>query len=139
MDFVAEAERIEARYRSYLSTAFYFRDPDFRASFESELRSGHLRRGPYLEATPIFRRGDLPDDLLTTLLRIRLDEGFVSAIVGSRRLYKHQEEAIRRVLLGENTVVATGTGSGKTEAFLYPILGHLYQEFVRGTLGAGVR
>ena len=44
-----------------------------------------------------------------------------------------------RVAQGKNVVVATGTGSGKTEAFLYPILVHLYQEFQAGTLGSGVR
>jgi len=40
------------------------------------------------------------------------------------RLYKHQEEAIQAIEAGEPTVVATGTGSGKTEAFLIPILAH---------------
>ena len=40
---------------------------------------------------------------------------------------------------GRNVVVATGTGSGKTEAFLIPILTHLYREHVAGTLGPGVR
>ncbi|MEW6047023.1 MAG: DEAD/DEAH box helicase [Bacillota bacterium] len=36
-------------------------------------------------------------------------------------------------------VVATGTGSGKTEAFLLPILFHLYREFMAGSLCPGVR
>ena len=35
--------------------------------------------------------------------------------------------------------MATGTGSGKTEAFLFPILLQLYAEFRAGTLGPGVR
>ena len=36
-------------------------------------------------------------------------------------------------------VVATGTGSGKTEAFLAPILNHLFLEETRDSLGPGVR
>ncbi len=40
---------------------------------------------------------------------------------------------------GRNVVVATGTGSGKTEAFLIPILNHLFLEDEKGTLGPGVR
>lgn len=37
-------------------------------------------------------------------------------------LYKHQENAIKSILDGKCTVVSTGTGSGKTESFLIPIL-----------------
>lgn len=40
------------------------------------------------------------------------------------RLYVHQEEAIRHILAGRTTILSTGTGSGKTEAFLIPILDH---------------
>ncbi len=38
------------------------------------------------------------------------------------RLYRHQQEAIERIQNGENVIIATGTGSGKTEAFLIPII-----------------
>jgi ATP-dependent helicase YprA (DUF1998 family) len=43
---------------------------------------------------------------------------------GGGRLYVHQEKAIRSILEGKTTVLSTGTGSGKTEAFLIPILDH---------------
>ena len=35
-------------------------------------------------------------------------------------LYGHLEEAIRAIAAGRTTLVSTGTGSGKTECFLYP-------------------
>jgi ATP-dependent helicase YprA (DUF1998 family) len=50
----------------------------------------------------------------------------------TRRLHAHQEEAIRKVRLGRNIVVATGTGSGKTECFLVPVLDHLLREVDSG-------
>jgi ATP-dependent helicase YprA (DUF1998 family) len=37
-------------------------------------------------------------------------------------VYGHQEEAIRSIHSGRTTLVSTGTGSGKTECFLYPIV-----------------
>lgn len=37
-------------------------------------------------------------------------------------LYKHQENAIKSIQQGKCTIVSTGTGSGKTESFLIPIL-----------------
>lgn len=133
------AREIEERYRRYLKTTFYFKDPQLRKSFEEALDSGRLSKGPYLEATPVFKRGQNPQALFQNLLGTRPDEGFLKAVEGGRPLYQHQEEAIRHVFSGRNVVIATGTGSGKTEAFFYPILLHLYQEFQMGTLGQGVR
>ena len=40
------------------------------------------------------------------------------------RLRAHQEKAIRAILDGKSTIVSTGTGSGKTETFLIPVLDH---------------
>ncbi|MGT2548893.1 DEAD/DEAH box helicase, partial [Streptococcus milleri] len=54
-------------------------------------------------------------------------------------LYAHQDAALRKVRAGRNVVVATGTGSGKTESFLLPILDDLVRESEAGTLGPGVR
>jgi len=139
MNPIELANQIEERYRRYLKTTFYFRDPALRKSFEEALDSGRLSKGPYLEATPVFERGQTPRALFESLLGFQPDEGFLKAMQGDRPLYQHQEEAIQRVSNGNNVVVATGTGSGKTEAFLYPILLHLYQEFREGDLGPGVR
>jgi len=140
MDPVNLVEQVEQRYRRYLETSFYFKDLDLRKSFQEALGSGHLSKGPYLEATPIFKREKRTHELFGEILTNPLDEGFLKAMLGDRLLYLHQEEAIRKVS-GEarNVVVATGTASGKTETFLYPILLHLYREFQTGQLGSGVR
>lgn len=139
MDLIRLASQIEKRYRRYLKTTFYFKDPVLRRSFEQALDSGHLSKGPYLEATPVFKRGLTPAKFFKDHLRVEADEGFLKAVQGDRYLYQHQQEAIQKVFQGRNIVVATGTGSGKTEAFLYPILLHLYQEFQSKQLGPGVR
>lgn len=137
-DFLKMSEIIGARYRGYLETMFYFRDPVLRDSFREALASENLIKGPYLEATPVFVRSVTPRQLLAEL-GMRPDEGFLRAVQGDRPLYRHQEEAIRRIVSGRNVVVATGTGSGKTESFLLPILFHLYREFTAGSLCPGVR
>lgn len=138
MNQIELGREIEERYRRYLETTFYFKDLILRESFEEALKSGHLSQGPYLEATPVFKTGDTPRELFEDILDFQLDEGFLKALLDSP-LYLHQEEAIKKVFNEQNIVVATGTGSGKTEAFLYPILLHLYKEFKEGTLGPGVR
>ena len=139
MDPIKLSRQIEDKYERYLKTTFYFRDPVLRASFEQALDTGHLSKGPYLEATPVFKQAQTPRALFPELLGFPCDEGFIQALNGDRPLYQHQEQAIRRVAQGNNVIVATGTGSGKTEAFLYPILLHLYREYQSGKLGPGVR
>jgi len=53
---------------------------------------------------------------------------------GVSRLYRFQAEALERIRSGRNTVIVAGTGAGKTEAFLLPIL----EEVVENPFG-GVR
>ena len=48
--------------------------------------------------------------------------------LGIERLYKFQAEAIKLVRGGENTVIVAGTGTGKTEAFLIPVLNDIVEE-----------
>lgn len=140
MDPVNLAEQVEERYRRYLETTFYFKDRDLRKSFQEALSSGYLSKGPYIEATPVFKRGKRASELFREILTNTPDEGFLKAMLGDRYLYLHQEEAVRKVFCeARNVVVATGTASGKTETFLYPVLLHLYQEFQTGQLGTGVR
>lgn len=67
MDHIELSREVEERYRRYLKTTFYFKDPQFRASFEEALHAGHLSKGPYLEATPVFKRGQTPRALFQDL------------------------------------------------------------------------
>lgn len=48
----------------------------------------------------------------------------ISALSPHSHAYGHQEQAIEAIASGRTTLVATGTGSGKTECFLYPIISH---------------
>lgn len=133
-------ERIRQRYENYLRTSFYFMDPRLRASFRDALRSEEaLLTGPFPEEGHGFRTSQ---DARTIA-----DECFPSQgrelhpALLSKALYVHQERAIRTThISGNNIVVATGTASGKTESFLYPILFELYQQYLDGRLDEpGVR
>lgn len=53
--------------------------------------------------------------------------------------YAHQSRAITAACEGRNVVIATGTGSGKTESFLAPIVDALMREHDAGTLTPGIR
>jgi len=135
-DPVGLLREVETRYKRYLNTTFLFRDPALRESFEAALDdSGSLSEGPFIEGKPVFRTGITLKELCQELFTPSPDEAFLHALDGHhgrRPLYSHQEAAIREALQGGNVIVATGTGSGKTEAFLFPILLDLYREFIGG-------
>ena len=50
--------------------------------------------------------------------------------------YKHQAESWKELHDGNSIVVTSGTGSGKTECFMYPVLSDLYEQQPRNTTHA---
>jgi len=138
---VQTAGEIAATYRRYLRSLIAAHDPRIGMPLATAIdRSPLLHKGPYLEATPPYVPGLTPSQLVREGV---LDRGFEAlgspALPLERPLYRHQEQAIRKVRAGRNVVIATGTGSGKTESFLLPILDSLVRERAAGSLGPGVR
>lgn len=133
-DMASWPERIRQRYESYLKTSFFFKDPGLRASFEMALREeGRLLKGAYPEPGRQFERGSHARDLARECFPESAAD-LLPALLDAR-LYTHQERAIRTVHQKQrNVVVATGTASGKTESFLYPILFELYRQNLAGQL-----
>ncbi|WP_283138126.1 DEAD/DEAH box helicase [Rhizohabitans arisaemae] len=128
-------------YRRYLRSLLPVRDPRIAEALSAEItRNPALTKGPLLEATPRYAAGAT---LRTLIAEGVLDPAFATLASDDlpldRPLHRHQEQALRKAVTGRNLVVATGTGSGKTESFLYPVLASLVAEHARGELGPGVR
>lgn len=141
-DPLAASKRIADDYVRYLRTTFSPDDPLLRDDFDRELGDGsRLARGPILQASAPYKTGGTIADLIGDGVLSQQLRRLGSAGLGlDRPLYVHQEKAIRRLAEGRNVIVATGTGSGKTEAFLLPILDSLLREREAGTLDKpGVR
>jgi Lhr-like helicase len=152
IDPIQASTDIKETYLRYLTTTFGLKSPELSRQFMDLARnSDGLFQGPVLEATPKYRRtkslfelstepkGYLSDQFLN--FAPGLDENEVQNRLSlDRKLYSHQEKALRKVV-GENRniVVATGTGSGKTECFIIPIIDYLLKERAAGRLGPGVR
>jgi DEAD/DEAH box helicase domain-containing protein len=103
----------------FLLTTFPITTPFFQQSLSELLQSdGSVFRGPYLSLKLPFRTGEKGVRYFPDVL----PEGF--------RPHRHQERAFERLGGAErlSTLLATGTGSGKTECFLYPILDHCARE-----------
>ena len=135
---IEASETITKKYKRYLKTAFEIADSDYAMQFDKELdKIDVFSKGPYLEILDSFKTGKSLYDLMDERL---ISKSFDKVNFPKQRtLYLHQEQAIQKCIQGNNIVVSTGTGSGKTESFLIPILAELAKEDEEGTLCPGVR
>ena len=90
-----------------------------------------LIQGPFLESLPDFQkkgsiRSLVDGGVLAPSWRVLNQTGFGSLL--ERPLHAHQKRAIQQAARKRNFVVTTGTGSGKTECFLLPIVDRLLRD-----------
>jgi ATP-dependent helicase YprA (DUF1998 family) len=81
-------------------------------------RSTPLRKGPFISLSRPFKQGAS----VANLIADGVFHPAMQGLVPYPHVRAHQEAAIRAIHEGDTTLVSTGTGSGKTESFLYPII-----------------
>jgi DEAD/DEAH box helicase len=127
--------QLRATLVSYIEATYHIGNPTMVRQRQRLLEQvGGIYQNPYLESTPRYVAGEryadmtgLPDAVREAF--VRLSDATAGAPVIFDPPYRHQEQAVREVLVnGRNLMVMTGTGSGKTESFLLPILGKLALE-----------
>jgi ATP-dependent helicase YprA (DUF1998 family) len=118
--------------RDFIEASYHISDERLVAQRRELLeRPGVIGQVPYIESTPRYMAGPrfedlgLPAPALEILLTASMALQDGSPLVHNPP-YEHQAAALQRVLVDHRSiVVTTGTGSGKTECFLFPILGQL--------------
>ncbi|MBS3780561.1 MAG: DEAD/DEAH box helicase [Desulfovermiculus sp.] len=107
------SQQIDQGLKDFLSTTFHSTNPLFHNMLDRFLdRDGALNKGPYISLQLPFQKGS--------------SQEFFPEIPLGFTPHLHQELAFAR-LCGQNplpTLIASGTGSGKTECFSQPILEH---------------
>jgi Lhr-like helicase len=128
-------DHIRESFTQYIETAYKIAHPlVFEERGKMLRRPGTLAQSPFIEATPSFPTGSKLVDLEHqhhTFIPSGLAELVRHGIPVDRfPLYSHQEEALLAANSPDkpNLLVATGTGSGKTESFLLPILTDILRE-----------
>ncbi len=130
------ARVLRTRLTSYLESAYPLSNPVLlreRRHLLTEEDCALVAQQPFVETTPRYESSTakLPDLEIpkeaSSLFDVLLTAGAVFPYP-----YTHQARSIEGFLgRGEDLVVTTGTGSGKTECFLFPMLGSLAEEAAR--------
>ncbi len=86
-----------------------------------------------------FKTINEPDPQMGSVLsESGLDERIVRVLESKKieRFYKFQEDAIREIMVGNNVIITAPTASGKTEAFVIPILQKILDKEQNNTVQA---
>jgi len=109
------AKEIIKGLQAYVVTGFETPTPFFKGVFRNLVQTpGRFYKGPYLGLDLPFQSGDA-------------GTVFFAGLTTEHPPWLHQQQAWQRLASDReaaSTLIATGTGSGKTECFLYPLLDH---------------
>jgi hypothetical protein len=138
LDALGTFERLRDAYLRYYDTPFGLADRRMEQERRALLdRDGGVYRLPLLELRPEYVNvgRSLAASMAATGAPPELAEFAAGGLIPpGRALYRHQEEALAAGLTrGQNMVITAGTGSGKTESFLLPMLATLLTESAQWT------
>ena len=121
-------------YSRYVESFIEIRDDRIRNLVSTKLEEGMLWPDPLVQLNPAFKPGAWIDALVeeeilhSECLNI-FKKGKSSDSGGEKmRLHFHQEEALRTAKTGENYILTTGTGSGKSLSYIIPIVDHVLRK-----------
>lgn len=128
-------QQLHRALSDYIEATYHVSHPtlvDQRSTLLDEV--GVIHQRPYLESTPRYQTGKRFADLgldpaaLEIFTSVCAPKGDLGLLIHDPP-YQHQARSTQLSLVdGRSLVVMTGTGSGKTECFLLPILGKLAKE-----------
>ena len=141
MDAFGVLDEVLADYQSFVEGFLNIQDEQIRAKVDAEIEGGLLWPEPWLALNPAFESGGTVSELVERevlhpaareIFRIRADEQDPGREL---TFHRHQTDAFEVANRRESYVLTTGTGSGKSMAYIVPIVDRVLRE---GS-GKGVR
>jgi len=129
-------DELKRSLREYVEATYHISEARLVAQRRALLETiGVIHQRPFLESTPRYVLGmkfqeiaGLDPTTVNLLKTLAIPDSSGRSLVYDPP-YQHQAGALEQALVnGKSLMITTGTGSGKTESFLLPILGKLAQE-----------
>jgi len=144
MDVFRVRERLIDDYRDFTGSFDDIHDKNIRERVAERMARGYQWPHPWLSLNPNFASGGTITDLITEgllppecerIFRLK-DDNPDSPVL---RLHQHQREATEAARTGSSYVLTTGTGSGKSLAYIIPIVECVLAAKAAGTYRPGIK
>ena len=123
--------QLRTKLEDYIKSQYFGKSPLLLSAINDRLdEEGLLYQKPYIESSPVYQ--SVPNGIQTSSLPDWM-KGFFAQL-SEKNLgvfpspFVHQIQALEAACSGRDVFVSTGTGSGKTECFLWPLLAKLAAE-----------
>jgi superfamily II DNA/RNA helicase len=144
MDVFRVRDRLIDDYREFSGSFVDIHDARIREHVAERMASGYQWPDPWLSLNPNFASGGTITDLVQQhllhpecekIFRLKEDDPDGPVL----RLHQHQREAIEAARTGSSYVLTTGTGSGKSLAYIIPIVDRVLAAKAAGTYRPGIK
>ncbi len=116
----------------YIKSQYFGKSPILLSAAKEKLsKEGVLYQKPYVESSPAYKtakNGIQKSDKLPGWLKDYFEELSNADLGVFLSPFCHQVAALEAAYAGEDLFVSTGTGSGKTECFMWPLMAKLATE-----------
>lgn len=124
-------KQLRAELENYIKSQYFGKVPLLLTALNEHLdEEGLLYQKPFIESSPAYVT--VHDGIKQAALAPWLKDYFLRLAEAGLGVFPspfaHQVAALEAATRGENLFVSTGTGSGKTECFLWPLLAKLADE-----------
>src|ERR1022692_3374798 len=144
MDVFRVRDRLIDDYREFTGSFVEIHDPRISEHVAERMARGYQWPDPWLSLNPSFASGGTITDLVAAgllhpecerIFRLKEKDPEGPAL----RLHQHQREAVEAARTGGSYVLTTGTGSGKSLAYIIPIVDRVLAAKAAGTYRPGIK
>jgi len=122
-------KKIQESYVNFYKTNFTLGNDELSNQLDKLSENNRLWREPFIAISQNYIPGRTLEQLNS---EVKLDNELLTSLP-IKHLFLHQENAIKNIIKFErNTIVSSGTGSGKTESFLIPVLNECTKSDITG-------